>query len=627
MRTSPSEETTRWSTSPPQEFCVGEQVRVVSDESEVFRLQEERGGWNDKMRKCIGQIGTIKGKQEDVIEVQFSDGETWNINKALLQPCTEQIGQAREDSRPFERYDIVSLEKDKKTVMTLQKDHDGWTPSMTWLLGLNGVIRKVKENGDVFVEYSNDNTYWFNPNLLEVVDTSHMPIEVGDFVLVNHSAKKVKALQDENHGGWNEKMRKTMGSTGIVVGVLSNGRARVFISGHRWIYNVNALRHIARSGRPASNIAPSDDSPSSDSDAETDVLFYKRIDPPLASQRDTGSRVRPQTDLGWIFCEGNKVRVDSDESVAIRLQGDLVGWNDEMKQYLGKTGVVKCEQGNIVEVVFPDGENTFCHIPVSDVTSHKVGQCMLVGNSAELSLSNGWYINKALLQLCKEDSDIEEEDQDQDRPFKKYDIVSIERDKDTAEALQEGHGGYAPRMALVLGSRGYVLKVDRDGDVHVKCINQSKWLFNPKLLGLVDTSRMTIEIGDFVFVINSYATVKALQDEHHGGWQEEMRENWCNRFSTSDAVDKSCGRVLHSLKVVELSIVQSTEQSVAEIKAAQNKTAHRSMARLSRQQVTNSADQAQINAFEEICLIIFPMRAFLYQLDRYRLVREVLVEQ
>ena len=43
-------------------------------------------------------------------------------------------------------------------------------------------------------------------------------------------------------------------------------------------------------------------------------------------------------------------------------------------------------------------------------------------------------------------------------------------------------------------------------------------------------------------------------------------------FSSSDAVAKSCVRVLQSLKAVELSIVQSTKQCVAEIKAAQYKT-------------------------------------------------------
>ena len=50
--------------------------------------------------------------------------------------------------------------------------------------------------------------YWFNPKLLEVADTSHMQIDVGDFVLVIDSARKVKALQDEDHGGWSGKMRK-----------------------------------------------------------------------------------------------------------------------------------------------------------------------------------------------------------------------------------------------------------------------------------------------------------------------------------------------------------------------------------------------------------------------------------
>ena len=41
-----------------------------------------------------------------------------------------------------------------------------------------------------------------------VVDTSEMTVEIGDFVLVNDSYKKVKALQDKGHGGWKEEMRK-----------------------------------------------------------------------------------------------------------------------------------------------------------------------------------------------------------------------------------------------------------------------------------------------------------------------------------------------------------------------------------------------------------------------------------
>ena len=49
---------------------------------------------------------------------------------------------------------------------------------------------------------------WFNPELLQVVDTHLMPIEVGDYVVVTSSIKELKTLQDETHGGWNHEMRK-----------------------------------------------------------------------------------------------------------------------------------------------------------------------------------------------------------------------------------------------------------------------------------------------------------------------------------------------------------------------------------------------------------------------------------
>ena len=49
---------------------------------------------------------------------------------------------------------------------------------------------------------------WFNPKLLKVVDTSSETIQVGDFVLVMDSYKKVKGLQDELNIGWKDAMRK-----------------------------------------------------------------------------------------------------------------------------------------------------------------------------------------------------------------------------------------------------------------------------------------------------------------------------------------------------------------------------------------------------------------------------------
>ena len=61
-------------------------------------------------------------------------------------------------------------------------------------------------------------------------------------------------------------------------------------------------------------------------------------------------------------------------------------------------------------------------------------------------------------------------------------------------------------------------------------LNCFRFLFHPKLLKVVDTSKMAIEIGDFVWVIKSCSKVKALQDDRHGGWTEEMRKVLCYLF-------------------------------------------------------------------------------------------------
>ena len=51
-----------------------------------------------------------------------------------------------------------------------------------------------------------------------------------------------------------------------------------------------------------------------------------------------------------------------------------------------------------------------------------------------------------------------------------------------------------------------------------------RWLFHPALLTVVNTTNMTIQNGDFVFVNESYEKVKSLQDSAHGGWNERMRK-------------------------------------------------------------------------------------------------------
>ena len=61
-------------------------------------------------------------------------------------------------------------------------------------------------------------------------------------------------------------------------------------------------------------------------------------------------------------------------------------------------------------------------------------------------------------------------------------------------------------------------------------VNCFRFWFHPKLLTVEDTSLMAIEIGDFVWVTKSYLKIKALQDDYHGGWTEDMRQVLCYLF-------------------------------------------------------------------------------------------------
>ncbi|KAI0240476.1 hypothetical protein LSAT2_008785 [Lamellibrachia satsuma] len=134
-------------------------------------------------KQYLGQVGVVKGKRSGSIVVQFPDGAA---------------------------YDIVVIEKNKDRVKELQEGHGGWKASLVSVLGKNGIVNQIDENGDVFVEFPHTTNQWFNPKLLTVVDTTNVKIRVGDLVVVIDSYKKVKALQDKAHGGWTNEMRKVI---------------------------------------------------------------------------------------------------------------------------------------------------------------------------------------------------------------------------------------------------------------------------------------------------------------------------------------------------------------------------------------------------------------------------------
>ena len=64
------------------------------------------------------------------------------------------------------------------------------------------------------------------------------------------------------------------------------------------------------------------------------------------------------------------------------------------------------------------------------------------------------------------------------------DIVKIAVDPETLEKCQEGHGGYEPGMATLIGRAGRVQSIDPNGDVRVKFKSQELNL-NPMVLSTV----------------------------------------------------------------------------------------------------------------------------------------------
>lgn len=98
-------------------------------------------------------------------------------------------------------------------------------------------------------------------------------------------------------------------------------------------------------------------------------------------------------------------------------------------------------------------------------------------------------------------------------------VKVVVEDEDELKTLQEGHGGWNPRMAQFIGQVGNVHRVTDRGDIRVQfegCHN--RWTFNPE--GLVKVTSFSLQ--DIVRIIDDAAKVKELQ-KSHGEWIEQMR--------------------------------------------------------------------------------------------------------
>ncbi|XP_071109275.1 E3 ubiquitin-protein ligase MIB2-like isoform X1 [Haliotis cracherodii] len=103
--------------------------------------------------------------------------------------------------------------------------------------------------------------------------------------------------------------------------------------------------------------------------------------------------------------------------------------------------------------------------------------------------------------------------------FKVSDKVRCDLDVEILKQMQEGHGGWNPRMAEYIGKVGTVHRITDRGDVRVQydgCSN--RWTFHPSALTKVHMFTQ----DDVVKIVENEQQVKELQKDH-GEWTDTMR--------------------------------------------------------------------------------------------------------
>ncbi|XP_061388024.1 E3 ubiquitin-protein ligase MIB2-like, partial [Musca vetustissima] len=103
--------------------------------------------------------------------------------------------------------------------------------------------------------------------------------------------------------------------------------------------------------------------------------------------------------------------------------------------------------------------------------------------------------------------------------FSVGDRVKVCVDVDALIKLQQGHGGWNPRMMEHIKKTGTVHRITEKGDIRVQYENcPNRWTFHPTALVKV----VSFRVGDLVTIINDAAKVQQLQ-KGHGEWIELMR--------------------------------------------------------------------------------------------------------
>ncbi|XP_054857616.1 E3 ubiquitin-protein ligase MIB2 isoform X2 [Eublepharis macularius] len=147
---------------------------------------------------------------------------------------------------------------------------------------------------------------------------------------------------------------------------------------------------------------------------------------------------------------------------------------------------------------------------------YRVGHKGKVDLKCITEATGGFYYKEHLPKLGKP-AELQKKESTERHPFQHGDKVKCLLDIDILREMQEGHGGWNPKMAEFIGQTGTVHRITDRGDVRVQFNSDIRWTFHPGAL----TKLNTFWVDDVVRVIDDLETVKQLQ-VGHGEWTDEM---------------------------------------------------------------------------------------------------------
>ncbi|XP_021511381.1 E3 ubiquitin-protein ligase MIB2 isoform X1 [Meriones unguiculatus] len=179
----------------------------------------------------------------------------------------------------------------------------------------------------------------------------------------------------------------------------------------------------------------------------------------------------------------------------------------------GKTGRVVDIRGwdvetgrSVASVTWADGTTNV----------YRVGHKGKVDLKCVAEAAGGFYYKEHLPKLGKP-AELQRRVSADGQPFQRGDKVKCLLDTDVLRDMQEGHGGWNPRMAEFIGQMGTVQRITERGDVRVQFNHETRWTFHPGAL----SKHNSFWVGDVVRVIGDLDTVKRLQ-AGHGEWTDDM---------------------------------------------------------------------------------------------------------